>query len=125
MKTNTFEIILVTEGGLTPEENQKIVEKFSDILQKKDGTIVSHADWGRRRLAYAINKKNWGHFNFFFVTGNGAMIEEFHLQCGYDEQIIKSFVVSVADADKALKDFDALKEDPKKNSKLITESVGV
>ena len=125
MKTNTFEIILVTDGALTPEENQKIVEKFSEIMTKKDGTINSIADWGRRRLAYAIDKKAWGHYNFFFVTGNGAMIEEFHLQCGYDEQIIKSFVVAVKDGAKAHKDFDALKEDPKKNSKLITESVGV
>ena len=124
MKTNTFEIILVTDGALTPEENQKTVEKFTEIITKKDGTISAQSDWGRRRLAYAIDKKAWGHFNFFYATGNGATIEEFHLQCGYDEQVIKSFVVAISDVEKAQADFAALKEDPKKNSKLITESVG-
>ena len=124
MKTNNFEVILVGSGKLTDEENTTTVEKFKEIITKNGGTVASDATWGRRKLAYEVAKEKTGIYNFLYITGTGETVKEMELQMGYDEQVIKYFVLAVKDLDKAKADFEALKEDPLKNAKLITEAIG-
>lgn len=124
MELRNYEIIMITDGSLTDEENGTAVTKFEEIIKKQGGKIAAKTDWGRRRLAYEINDKKYGMYNFLYVQGNGPVIEEMELQMGYDEQVLKFFVTSVKDLKKAQDDFAALKEDPFKNAKLIKDVIG-
>ena len=124
MKTNNFEVILVGSGKLTDEENTTTVEKFKEIITKNGGSVASESTWGRRKLAYEVQKEKTGIYNMLYISGTGEMIKEMELQMGYDETVIKYFVLAVKDLEKAKADFEALKADPQINAKLITEAIG-
>jgi len=124
MIQNNFEMILVTDGALTTEENETVVTKFKEIITKSGGTVADTASWGRRKLAYEMNKKKHGIYTLIYCTASGATIDEIQLQTGYDDQVLKAYVVSVKDLAQAKQSFEELLAEPKKTSKLITEVGG-
>lgn len=121
---NSFEVIMVADAKLTDEESQKIFDKFKELIKSNGGEIKFESAWGRRKLAYEINKKQHGIYHVLYIDGNGELIEEIERQFGYDDNIIKYFVISVDDLEKAHNDFETLKGDPQKNANLVKESMG-
>ena len=124
MILRNYEVVIVSDGALTDEDNQKLISKFTDLIKKLGAKIESEAIWGRRNLAYEVKKKKSGIYQILFIQANGEIIEEFEKQMGYEEQILKYFLVSVDDLKKEQERFDLLKEDNLRNSKLITEVLG-
>ncbi|MBU3916584.1 30S ribosomal protein S6 [bacterium] len=121
---NNFEIIMVADANLTDEESQAVFDKFRKLIKNLNGEIKFENSWGRRRLAYEINKKQFGIFQLLYVKGNGALVEEVERQFGYDEKILKFFIMAVDDLEKEYNDFEALKADPNKNANLVKEAMG-
>ena len=121
---NNFEIIVVADAKLTDEESQAVFEKFKKLVETGGGQVKAESGWGRRRLAYEIDKKRHGIFHVLYIEGNGELIDELERQFGYDDNIIKFFVIAVEDLEKAKADFESLKEDPYKNANLVKESMG-
>jgi small subunit ribosomal protein S6 len=121
---NNFEIIMITDAKLTDEESQAVFDKFKKIVESGGGQVKFESGWGRRKLAYEIDKKRHGIFHLLYIEGNGELIDELERQFGYDDNIIKFFVVAVEDPEKAYNDFEALKEDPYKNANLVKEAMG-
>lgn len=121
---NNFEVVAIVDAKLTDAESQAVFEKFKGIVGNSGGKVVFESGWGRRRLAYEINKKKHGIYHVLYVEGDGEMISELERQFGYDENVIKYFVIAVGDLAKARSDFEALKADPYKNANLVKESMG-
>lgn len=115
---------MVADAKLTDEEAKAVFEKFKGLIDNGGGSVKSESDWGRRRLAYEIDKKQHGIFHIYYAEGNGEMINELERQFGYDDNIIKYFVIAVDDLEKSKADFETLKEDPFKNANLVKETMG-
>ncbi|MFR9160618.1 MAG: 30S ribosomal protein S6, partial [Ruthenibacterium lactatiformans] len=54
-----YETMLVTTATLDEEATAALVGKFKSLIEA-NGTIDSVEEWGKRRLAYPINKENEG-----------------------------------------------------------------
>lgn len=121
---NNFEIILVADAKLTDEESQPVFDKFRNLIKDGGGEVKFESSWGRRRLAYEIDKKTHGIYQLLFIEGNGELVDNLRRQFGYDDNILKYFIVAVDDLEKAQADFEALKADPSKNATLVKESMG-
>jgi small subunit ribosomal protein S6 len=121
---NNYEIIVVADAKLTDEESQAVFAKFKGLVENGGGSVKFESDWGRRRLAYEIEKRKHGIYHLMYVEGNGEMIDELERQFGYDDNIIKFFVIAVEDLEKARTEFESLKTDPFKNANLVKESMG-
>ncbi len=59
--TGTYETIFIADLALGEEGVAALVEKFKTLIEA-NGTIVKVDEWGKRRLAYAINDKNEGYY---------------------------------------------------------------
>ncbi len=121
---NNFEIIMVADAKLTDEECQPVFEKFKELIKEGGGEVKFENSWGRRKLAYEIDKKQHGIYHLLYIEGDGELIDHLRRQFGYDENIIKYFVIAVDDLKKAHDDFESLKADPFKNANLVKESMG-
>ena len=74
-----YETMLVTTATLDEEATAALVGKFKSLIEA-NGTIDSVEDWGKRRLAYPINKENEGiytpvsytHLLFLLDTASAA-----------------------------------------------------
>ena len=57
----TYETIFIADLTLGEEGVAALVEKFKTLIEN-NGTIVKVDEWGKRRLAYAIDDKNEGYY---------------------------------------------------------------
>ena len=58
---NKYETIFVVDATKTEEEITALVEKFTSLIAA-NGEVESVDDWGKRRLAYAINDLTEGYY---------------------------------------------------------------
>jgi small subunit ribosomal protein S6 len=121
---NNFEMVLVADAKLTDEEAQAVFEKFRELIKEGGGEVKLESSWGRRKLAYEIDKKQYGIYHLLYIEGNGELIDNLRRQFGYDDNIIKYFILAVDDLEKAHSEFEALKADPFKSANLVKESMG-
>ena len=56
-----YETMLVTSSALDEEASAALIGKFKSLIEA-NGTIDSVDDWGKRRLAYAIDYKTEGYY---------------------------------------------------------------
>lgn len=124
MSLRNYEVILVADANLTDDESTAIFEKFKKIITDAGGVVKFENHWGRRRLAYEIQKIQHGIYHLFFVEANGEIIEEMERQASYDDHLIKYFVMAVEELQAAHDNFEALKNDPQKNATLVSEALG-
>lgn len=61
---NKYELALVINGKVDEEVKTSTVEKAKEIIAQFGGTISNVDEWGKRRLAYEINKIKEG---FYFI----------------------------------------------------------
>lgn len=115
---------MIVDANLTDEESQGVLDRHKSVITGAGGEIRFESSWGRRKLAYEINKMRHGIYYLLWVEGDGDSIEEMQRQFGYDDNILKSFVVIAEDLEKAYNHFEILKAEPKKNANLVSEKLG-
>lgn len=65
----SYETILVISTKLSDEQIESTVNKFQDLIEK-NATLDGIEKWGKRKLAYMINKESEGYYVLFnFISG--------------------------------------------------------
>lgn len=55
-----YETLILTIPEITGEESTKLETQFVDVIKKAKGSLVSYEKWGKYKLAYAVNKHEYG-----------------------------------------------------------------
>ena len=59
--TGKYEVLYILEPALGEEATAALVEKFKAMVEA-EGTLLNFDEWGKRRLAYAINDLTEGYY---------------------------------------------------------------
>ncbi|MDP8231364.1 MAG: 30S ribosomal protein S6 [Candidatus Zophobacter franzmannii] len=59
---NKYESMLILDGVISKEDAQAENQKVIDLITQLGGEVLETLDWGKRQLAYEIEKKNQGYF---------------------------------------------------------------
>jgi len=82
---------------LDPEIDERTVapslDKFLNVIRADGGTIDTVDIWGRRRLAYEINKKNEGIYAVVNYTANSSASVELDRQLKLSEAVMRTKVL--------------------------------
>lgn len=70
-------------------------ERVNTILKNAGGEIVARNDWGRRRLAYPIQKINDGYYSTLFVTLPGGAVRGVERALQLNDDVLRYLVVRV------------------------------
>jgi len=57
---NEYEILLMLDADLAEERQNEILTRIRELVERDNGSWVRHDAWGRRKLAYEIDKKTDG-----------------------------------------------------------------
>lgn len=117
-----YEITLVVDASLTDEEAGQVLDKFKGIIEKGGSKIAFESSWGRRKLAYEINKKAHGIYTLLYTEASAETLKELEVQFGYDDKVLKHFVYRVEDLEIAHTKFEKLKAEPMMNVNLLSEA---
>lgn len=93
-----YETMLVTTATLDEEATAALVGKFKSLIEA-NGTIDSVEDWGKRRLAYPINKENEGIYTLINFTSAPDFPAELDRVYKITDGVLRSMIVAKEDAE--------------------------
>ena len=88
-----YETMLVTAATLDEEATAALVGKFKSLIEA-NGTIDSVEEWGRRRLAYPINKQNEGIYTLSHFTSGPDFPAELDRVYKITDGVMRSMIVA-------------------------------
>jgi len=90
---NYYEKVMILDSNLDDSAAEEVVAKIRDMITKQGGEIFNTENWGRRKLAYELNKHQKG--NYFLLTFKAppTTILELEKLCKILDSIIKFMVV--------------------------------
>ena len=62
MNTNRYETVCIVKPDVGDEVVKGVIQKVSSAVEADNGKVVKLDEWGRKRLAYPIQKKNEGYY---------------------------------------------------------------
>ncbi len=91
--SNQYEVVFIMTPVLSEEQMMDTVTKFKKILTDNGSEIVFENNWGLRKLAYPIQKKNTGFYYLVEFKSPGEMINKLELEFKRDERIMRFLTV--------------------------------
>ena len=92
-----YESIIIIDPDVSGEEQIPITERINGLIDQQNGLLVVKDEWGLKKLAYDIKKKNRGHYIRFDYCGTGALVNELERFCRIDDRILKYMTVLIDD----------------------------
>jgi small subunit ribosomal protein S6 len=96
-----YETTFITRSELSDEALKAIQDRLVQVVGEYKGTVVMNEDWGKRKLAYPIQKETRGHYTYLVYTGTGDIVHEMERNLRLHEHVLRFLTVNLE------KEFDA------------------
>ena len=90
-----YETTFITRSELTDEALKTLQERLNSIVGNYGGELVLSEDWGRRKLAYAIQKESRGNYSYFVYTGKGDIVHEIERNLRLHDHVLRFLTVNL------------------------------
>lgn len=85
-----YELMVILDPDLDERTVAPSLEKFTNVITRDGGSIEKVDIWGRRRLAYKINKKAEGYYAVVDFTAKSEVALEVDRQLRLAEHILRA-----------------------------------
>ena len=92
-----YEIVFMVHPNQS-EHVSGMVERYTNVITAAEGTVHRMEDWGRRQLAYPINKVHKAHYVLMNVECDFAQLEEVTTAFRFNDAVIRHLVVNCDEA---------------------------
>lgn len=106
-----YEVMIIIDSDIDERQVPGLVDKHLETITQGGGTVESNDLWGRRRLAYDINKKSEGIYAVLRITAEPAVVQEMERLMGINEQIVRTKVLRILEPKVSKKDAKSSKSD--------------
>lgn len=89
-----YETIFIQHPSLDEEAVNATIEKFKGIIENGGGTVDNVDVWGKRKLAYEINKVNEGYYTLVNFTASPELPKELDRVFRITDGIIRHIIVA-------------------------------
>ena len=92
-----YEIVFMVH----PDQSEQVpgmVERYTQAIEKDNGKVHRLEDWGRRQLAYPINKIHKAHYILMNVEATKEAIEELTTNFRYNDAVLRNLVMLTNEA---------------------------
>jgi small subunit ribosomal protein S6 len=76
MSMTKYEILLMLDPEMPEERQTEIVGRVRELVEQGEGSWLAHDVWGRRRLAFEIEKKTDGVYHLLHFDAQPATLDE-------------------------------------------------
>ncbi len=87
-----YEIVFMVH----PDQSEQVagmIERYTNTITEAGGTIHRLEDWGRRQLAYPINKLHKAHYVLLNVEAEQASIDELETAFRYNDAVLRNMIM--------------------------------
>ena len=86
---NKYELAVVVSAKIEDEERAAVVDKCKALIERFGGTITNVDDWGKKRLAYEIQKMKEGFYYFITFESDSNCPNEVEQRVRIMENVIR------------------------------------
>ncbi len=90
-----YETIFILGEKLEDPQISEEIEKYRKLIEESGGDIISVDNWGKRTLAYEIQKNRRGTYVLIKFQGEGDIIKKLERRFRLDEHVIRFFTAKV------------------------------
>jgi len=93
-----YEIVFLVH----PDQSEQVpgmVERYSNLITEGGGSIHRVEDWGRRQLAYPINKIHKAHYVLLNIECGKEVLEEINTAFRFNDAVIRNLIFNRKGAD--------------------------
>jgi small subunit ribosomal protein S6 len=94
-ESRQYELIYIVSPETDEEGVSAMHVQITEIAEKMGGQIERTDNWGRRRLAYEINRHREGTYVLELINGPGEMVREIDRRLRVHDQVLRHLVVRV------------------------------
>ena len=88
-----YELVYLVSPEATDEQVTELHTQVESIVQRLNGTLEKSENWGRRRLAYEIEKKVEGIYAVVDLTSDPAAVQELDRQLNLNDEVLRTKVL--------------------------------
>ena len=89
----TYELLLILNPTLTEEERTAVIERINTLVRENGSEPDNVEEWGKRKLAYEIDKMNDGDYVLYEFKADPANIAEVDRVLGITDAVVRFIIV--------------------------------
>lgn len=97
-KMKKYELCVVYSPSLDEEALNTAKEGVKALIERFGGTVENVDDWGKKRLAYEIQKVNEGFYNFVTFSAETSAPAEIEARMRINEKVLRYLIVAQEEA---------------------------
>ena len=105
-----YEIVFMVHPDQSEQVNS-MIERYKTSITEAGGTIHRLEDWGRRQLAYPINKLHKAHYVLMNIEAEQSVIDEFEKAFRFNDAVIRNMIMRTKGAVTAVSPISKIKEE--------------
>lgn len=95
---NKYELAVVVSAKIEDDERAAVVDKCKALIERFGGTITNVDDWGKKRLAYEIQKMKEAYYYFIQFDAESSAPAEIEHRVRIIENVLRFLVVKQDEA---------------------------
>jgi small subunit ribosomal protein S6 len=95
MKNQTYESAVLINASLDDPQIENLISKIKDTIVTYGGVIIEIENWGRKRLAYMVNKNKIGYYAIFRFDAPTSIISKLERFFTLDEHILRFLTIKL------------------------------
>lgn len=92
-----YETLFIVKANQEEEAIKANIEKFTGIIEKNGGEIVEVDEWGKRRLAYPIQKITEGYYTLVNFKADSELPKELARNFKISDDVIRHIIIKKED----------------------------
>jgi small subunit ribosomal protein S6 len=93
MNMNQYEVMYVIDPALEDSARSELINRFSDLVVKNGGEVDRVDEWGKRRLAYAIQYKTEGYYVLMYIKAPAELPREIERNMQISDSVLRYLTV--------------------------------
>jgi small subunit ribosomal protein S6 len=91
---HNYELVVIIHPDLDEEAINQALEKIKDWIVKSGGKIEKIDNWGKRRLAYEIQKQNEGAYFLHYISMPASAVADLEKNLRILEPVMRFLIVA-------------------------------
>lgn len=88
-----YEVMVILDPSVEERAVSPLIESFLNVVRTNGGKVEKVDTWGRRRLAYEINKQSEGIYSVIDLKATPEVVKELDRQFSLSESVLRTKVL--------------------------------
>ena len=102
-RMNKYEVVYIIDPAVEEEARKELIAKFNALITDNGGSVDKVEEWGKRRLAYAIDYKTEGYYVLVNFQAESELPKELERNLQISDSIIRYQVIRLLEKKASVK----------------------